>query len=117
MYIIGRNEPIYNSDLSLSEMLSRFLLENDITDSAISNEIGVTRATLSKFLQGKADLKFMQAVRLMKILGIPVLLAVRYHAIALRCAAGSLQNNGICLSCLQLYAVVTHRCAGNKISA
>lgn len=71
MYIIGKNEPIYNSDLSLSEMLSRFLSENDITDSAISNEIGVTRATLSKFLQGKADLKFMQAVRLMKILGIP----------------------------------------------
>ena len=71
MYIIGKNEPIYESDLSLSEMLSQFLYENDITDSAISNEIGVTRATLSKFLQGKADLKFMQAVRLMKILGIP----------------------------------------------
>lgn len=36
MYIIGKNEPIYESDLSLSEMLSQFLYENDITDSAIS---------------------------------------------------------------------------------
>ena len=41
MYIIEKNEPIYESDLSLSEMLSQFLYENDITDSAISNEIGV----------------------------------------------------------------------------
>lgn len=71
MYIVRKIEQVYDDDLSLSEMLSQFLIDNDITDSAIANEIGITRATLSKFLQGKADLKFMQAVRLMKILGIP----------------------------------------------
>ena len=64
MYIIEKNEPIYESDLSLSEMLSQFLYENDITDSAISNEIGVTRATLSKFLQGKAERYHWKALSL-----------------------------------------------------
>lgn len=70
MYIAQNSHKNYGEDLSLREMLSRFLLENEITDTAISDELGVTRATLSKFLRGEADLKFMQAIRLMKILGL-----------------------------------------------
>lgn len=69
MYIVRSETVPENNNLPLREMLSIFLSENEITDTAISNEIGVTRATLGKFLRGEADLKFMQAIRLMKILG------------------------------------------------
>lgn len=70
MYVAKNNNRNYSKDLSLREMLSLFLKENEITDTAISDEVGITRATLSKFLRGESDLKFMQAIRLMKILGL-----------------------------------------------
>ena len=71
MYLIKNNSNQRCENLPLREVLSRFLVENEITDSAIAEEVGVTRATLGKFLKGESDLKFMQAVRLMKVLGIP----------------------------------------------
>ena len=71
MYLIKNNSNLRSEILPLRDVLSRFLKENEITDSAIAEEVGVTRATLSKFLKGESELKFMQAVRLMKVLGIP----------------------------------------------
>lgn len=70
MYIAKNNVNIRYNDLPLREVLQHFLENSGIKVSAIAEEIGVTRATLSKFLNGESDLKFMQAVRLMKVLGI-----------------------------------------------
>lgn len=70
MYIAYKNKCTV-IDSSLREMLSRFMSENDITINAISDEIKANNDTVSKFLRGEiSDLKFMQAVRLMKVLGI-----------------------------------------------
>lgn len=70
MYIAYKNKCTV-TDSSLREMLSRFMSENDITINAISDEIKANNDTVSKFLRGEiSDLKFMQAVRLMKVLGI-----------------------------------------------
>ena len=61
MYLIKNNSNLRSEILPLRDVLSRFLKENEITDSAIAEEVGVTRATLSKFLKGESELKFMQA--------------------------------------------------------
>ena len=71
MYVVHPNNHVRSVDLSLRDMLSRFLSENDIPCYAIADEIMASRATLEKFIKGEADLKFMQAVRLMKVLGVP----------------------------------------------
>ena len=70
MYLSVKNkQSVRTDDLTLREMLNRFLSDNDMPISAISDELGIHRDTLSKFLSG-GDLKFMQAVRLMKLLGL-----------------------------------------------
>jgi Predicted Zn peptidase len=56
--------------MSLSEMLNAFLIENEITESAVADEIGINRETLSKFLKGETDLKFNNAIRIMKLLNL-----------------------------------------------
>ncbi len=68
MYILTKS----NSDVgaSLREMISQFLKDNGITASAIASEIDIHRETLDKFIKGEGDLKFMHAVRMMKILGL-----------------------------------------------
>ena len=71
MYVVHPNNHVRSVALSLRDMLSRFLSENDIPCYAIADEIMASRATLEKFIKGEADLKFMQAVRLMKVLGVP----------------------------------------------
>lgn len=58
------------SDLSLRELLVRFKDESGLITSAIADEIGVHKATLTKFLEGGVDLKFMPAMRLMKLLNL-----------------------------------------------
>ena len=69
MYIIKpNNENVV--DLSLKDLLSKFIEETGVPLSAIADEIGVHKETLTKFQNGEAELKFMQAVRLMKVLGL-----------------------------------------------
>lgn len=58
------------SDLSLRELLIKFMDESGLIISAIADEIGVHKDTLTKFLEGNADLKFMPAMRLMKLLNL-----------------------------------------------
>lgn len=48
----------------------RFIQENEIIESSIAEEIGVHKETLSKFLEGSTELKFMPAIRLMKLLNL-----------------------------------------------
>lgn len=55
MYLIKNNSNLRSEILPLRDVLSRFLKENEITDSAIAEEVGVTRATLSKFLKGNRN--------------------------------------------------------------
>lgn len=70
MYIVRKEEIDDSQHLSLRQMLSLFLKENGITSSALAEEVKVHRDTLDKFLKGESELKFMQAVRVMKILGL-----------------------------------------------
>ena len=70
MYILKKNTTRCNSELSLRELLQKFLDENEILVSSIASEIKVHIDTLQKFLSGETDLKFMQAIRIMKILGL-----------------------------------------------
>lgn len=70
MYIIRRNKGASESK-SLRELLLDFMSENDISVNALADEIKANNDTLRKFLCGEvADLKFMQAIRLMKVLGL-----------------------------------------------
>lgn len=68
MYISSRKQ--IESEKSLRELLQEFIQETGISITAISDEIKANNDTLNKFLKGEADLKFMQAVRLMKVLGV-----------------------------------------------
>lgn len=68
MYIANKKQ--VKSEISLRELLHEFMQETGISITAISDEIKANNDTLSKFLRGEADLKFMQAVRLMKVLGV-----------------------------------------------
>lgn len=70
MYISKINTSQAPIDVSLREMLAKFIQENEIIESSIADEIGIHKETLSKFLEGKAELKFMQAIRLMKLLDL-----------------------------------------------
>lgn len=70
MYIRKTNTVIASPDASLREMLSTFIEENEILESSIAEKIGAHKETLAKFLEGKAELKFMQAIRLMKLLDL-----------------------------------------------
>ena len=69
MYIIRTNN-VAADNLSLKDLLSTFIEETGVPLSAIAEEIEVHKDTLSKFQNGEAELKFMQAVRLMKVLGL-----------------------------------------------
>lgn len=69
MFVIKKSDSII-SNLSLKNLLSDFIEETGIPLSAVADEIEVHKDTLSKFQEGKAELKFMQAVRLMKVLGL-----------------------------------------------
>lgn len=70
MYIVRRNKET-SAIKPLRELLLDFMSENDISVNALADEIKVNNDTLRKFLDGEAvDLKFMQAIRLMKLLGL-----------------------------------------------
>lgn len=70
MYIKKNSNVLNSSDLSLREMLVSFIKENDIVESAIAEEIGIHKETLSKFIGGESELKFIHAIRLMKLLNL-----------------------------------------------
>lgn len=69
MYVFKINNGT-NDNLSLKDLLSTFIDETGIPLSAIAEELEVHKDTLSKYLKGESELKFMQAVRLMKVLGL-----------------------------------------------
>lgn len=70
MYIGKINTVITAPDVSLRELLAKFIQENEIVESSIAEEIGVHKETLSKFLEGATELKFMPTIRLMKLLNL-----------------------------------------------
>lgn len=70
MYIGKINTSTVSLDGSLREMLAKFIQENEMIESSIAEEIGIHKETLSKFIEGKAELKFMHAIRLMKLLDL-----------------------------------------------
>ncbi|WP_047451794.1 helix-turn-helix domain-containing protein [Alistipes sp. ZOR0009] len=72
MYISKSNSDnfIIDGNTSLAEMLNAFLVDNGIVESAIAEEIGINRETLSKFLKGETDLKLNQAIKIMKLLNL-----------------------------------------------
>ena len=55
MYISKINTSQAPIDVSLREMLAKFIQENEIIESSIADEIGIHKETLSKFLDGKAE--------------------------------------------------------------
>lgn len=70
MFISRRNNLEDDLDISLRDLLNQFIEQNGLKDSAIAEEIGIHKETLSKFLKNESDLKFMHAIRLMKLLNI-----------------------------------------------
>lgn len=70
MYILKKSFTDGYAELSLREMLSCFLKENGILTSAMAEEIKIHEDTLSKYLEGRSELKLIQAIRIMKILGL-----------------------------------------------
>lgn len=55
---------------SLREMLNDFLTESDVAHSSVAEEIGINKDSFSEYLKGKYELKFNQAIKLMKLLGL-----------------------------------------------
>ncbi len=70
MYISKRNISQTDTDDSLRDILNEFIKSNEILASSIAEEIGIHKTTLSKFLEGNAELKFMHAIKLMKLLDL-----------------------------------------------
>lgn len=70
MYILKHSSTDGYAESSLREMLSCFIKENHILPSALADEIKIHEDTLNKYLEGRAELKLNQAVRIMKILGL-----------------------------------------------
>ena len=70
MYIHKKNTYSNDLNLSLREMIKKFMDDNNILESALAEEIGIHKKTLSSFLTDKSDLKFLQALRFMKLLNL-----------------------------------------------
>ncbi|MDY5532275.1 MAG: hypothetical protein SPF83_01275 [Butyricimonas virosa] len=70
MYIKRSNTTQVNQELSLREMIKSFMEDNDIAESAIADEIKINRETFAKFLNGISELKFIHAIRFMKLLNL-----------------------------------------------
>ena len=72
MFIIRNNSVKHLSDVSLRDLIQDFINQNDVPASSIAEEIKIHKDTFAKFLAGETDLKFMQALRIMKVLGLSI---------------------------------------------
>lgn len=72
MYIVkkqtGTNQA--TSERTLREMLNELITENEVPVSSLAEVIGINKDTFSDYLNGGADLKFTQAIKFMKLLGL-----------------------------------------------
>ena len=71
MYIASKQDSIdtRENEKSLREMINELISENGVSASSIAEQIGINKNSLGKYLKGKGDLKLIQAIKLMKLLG------------------------------------------------